>query len=155
MQLATLRTQAFEHIIDAVNLEVPWQRHHRRGDAAQAEGTLATLAVEMGVHVVEVLTLLAAVAVGVAHGILERTCAVVYGMDEVMGKKQGNAAVNRGFIHCVKLVFKALQRECVIATGHRFENEDAHRGGFNVALLKHVNDMLVLFHCHQPCQPPD
>lgn len=68
---AALRTKALEHIVDAMNLEISWQRHHWRSDAAQAEGALATLAVEMGMHVVEMLTILAAVAASMTHGILE------------------------------------------------------------------------------------
>ena len=68
---AALWTKALEHIVDAVNLEVAGQSHYWRGNATQAEGALATLAVEMGVHVVEVLTILAAVAANVTHGIFQ------------------------------------------------------------------------------------
>lgn len=68
---AALWAKALEYIVDAMNLEVARQSHYWCSDAAQAECALATLAVEMGVHVVEMLTILAAVAASMAHGILE------------------------------------------------------------------------------------
>ena len=66
---AALRANAFEHIIDAVNLEVAWQGDKWHRDAVQAEGAVATLAIEMCVHVVEMLAFFTTVARGVAHGI--------------------------------------------------------------------------------------
>ena len=153
--LTALGAQSFEHIVDAVNLEISGQRYHRCGNAAQAEGALATLAIEMGMHVVEVRALLTTVATSMTHSILQRAGAVVDGMDEVVGKKQGDAAVDGGLVHSVEPVLQALQREGVVAGGHRLEDEDAHGRGLDATLLKQIYDMLLPVHCHHPCQPCD
>ena len=92
-----------------MNLEVAGQRHHGGGDAAQAEGAPTAFTVKMSMHIVEVLTILSAVTVGATHGILERACAVVDSMNEVMSEKQGNTAVDGGFIYCVELVLQTLK----------------------------------------------
>ena len=93
-----VRAQALEHIIDAVDLEIPRQRHDGHLGRLQAEGPTATLAVEVGMHVVDGALVLAAMAIWTAHGILEHPCAVVDGMDEVVGQEQGDGAVDGRFV---------------------------------------------------------
>lgn len=71
-----------------------------------------------------------------------------------MSEKQGDATVDGGFVNRVEFVLKALERESFVAVSHRFKDEDAHGSWLDVALLKHVDDMLVSVHSHHPCQPP-
>lgn len=143
------RTQALEHIIDTMNLELAWQGDQRHLGRLQAEGASATLAVEVGMHVVDRAIILTAMAIGAAHGILEHASAVVDGMDEVMGQEQRNGAVDGRFVHRVQLVLQALQREGVVMSHHRAQQQYAHGGGLDVVLLQSGDIFTLVLH-HVP-----
>ena len=49
---STIRTNAFQYIVDAVEAEAFRQFYHRRGNVGKAEGAVALLTMEMGVQVV-------------------------------------------------------------------------------------------------------
>ena len=70
---------------------------------------MATLAIEVGVKIVKVLAIvLATVTSSSTHSILERPCAIVDGMDEVMSEEKGDGAVDGRLVHRVQFVLKAL-----------------------------------------------
>ena len=115
-------------------------------DAAQAIGAVALLAVEVCVKVIEVFATLSAMTVGVAHGIFYRSSAIVDGMDEVMGQEQRNAAVDGGLVDCVEPVLQTQQRECLVTREHLAQYQNAYSSGTDVALLKHVDDLLLAVH---------
>ena len=102
-----------------MDTEIAWHGDKGHVGGLQAEGAATALTVEMGVEVVDGLVVLATMAVGGAHGILEHPRAVVDGMDEVMRQEQGDGAVDGRFVNRVELVLQALQRECVIMSHHR------------------------------------
>ena len=86
--------------------------------AAKTIGAVAMLAVEMGMQVVEMLTFLTTVATAVAHGIFYSSCAIVDGMDEMVGKEQSDAAIDGGLVDRVETLLKAEQREGLVALKH-------------------------------------
>ena len=69
LKSAALWAQTLEHVVDAMNHEIAGQCHHRCGNAAQAEGALASLAVEVGVLVVILDMAVVAVAQFVAYAV--------------------------------------------------------------------------------------
>ena len=75
-------------------LEITWHGDQRHLGRLQAEGTATPLAVEMGMHVVDGSVILSAMTVGSTHRIFEHASAVVDGMYQVMGKKQGDGSVD-------------------------------------------------------------
>lgn len=129
-------TNALEHIVDVVYLEMTWQCYHWHVDAAKAEGAMATLTIEVGVQVVEMLTLFAAVAIVVAHGILERAATIVNGMDEVMREKQSDAAVNCRLVDSVEAVLQTLQGERLLTLHHLSQHQNANCRWFYSTMLK-------------------
>ena len=78
----TVRTNAFQYIVDAVQCKSLRQLHHRSGNVGEAEGFVAFLAMEMGVQVAYV-----ARATVTAHGILEGTRPVIYTVYQMMGEE--------------------------------------------------------------------
>lgn len=109
---------SLENVVDIVDLEVTWQRHHWHMDAAQAGGAMAALTIEVGVQVVEMLAFLTTVATAVAHGIFYSSCSIVDGMDEMVGKEQSDAAIDGGLVDRVETLLKAEQREGLVALKH-------------------------------------
>ena len=113
-----VRANTFEHIVDTMNLKVAGKRYHGNMDATQALSAVATLTVEMGVQVVEMLAFLTTVATAVAHGIFYSSCAIIDGMDEMVGKEQSDAAIDGGLVDRVETLLKAEQREGLVALKH-------------------------------------
>ena len=135
--------QALEHIVDAVYLEVARQGNQWHLSRLQTEGAPATLAVEVGMHVVDVAVILTAMAVGAANCILEHARAVVDGVDEVVCQEQRDGAVDGRFVHRVQFVLQALQREGIVVGHHRAQQQDAQRRGFHVVQLQ-LGDIFTL-----------
>ena len=102
-----------------MNLEIAREGYDGDLGRLEAEGAPASLAIEVGVHVVDVAIILAAMAVGSTNGILEHARAVVDGMDQVMGQEERDGAVDGRLVHRVQLILEALQRECVVVSHHR------------------------------------
>ena len=144
---ATFRAEALEHVVDAVYLEIAGQGDKGHLGRLQAKGATALLAVEVGVHVVDDTVILAAAAVGTAHGILEHARAVVDGMDEMMRQEQGDGTVDGRFVHRIQLVLKALQRESVVVRHHRPQQQDADSRGLDVVLLQPRDIFTLVLHC--------
>ena len=136
MICSTVGTKSLKHIVDAVYLEIAGKSDQRHLGRLQAEGAAALLAVEVGMHVVDGAVILTTMAIRAAHGILEHACAVVDGMDEVVGQEQGDGAVNGRFIDSIQLIFKTLEREGVIVRHHCAQQQDAQRRGLHVMLLQ-------------------
>lgn len=113
-----VRANTFEHIVDTMNLKVAGKRYHRNMDATQAISAVAALTVEVGVQVVEMLAFLTTVATAVAHGIFYSSCAIIDGMDEMVGKEQCDAAIDGGLVDRVETLLKAEQREGLVALKH-------------------------------------
>ena len=126
--------------------EVTRQGNQGHLSRLQAEGAAALLAVEMGMHVVDGVVILATVAVGTAHGILEHARTVVDGMDEMMRQEQGDGAVDGRFIHRIQLILETLQRERLIMCHHRAQQQDAHCRGLHIVLLQPGDIFTLVLH---------
>ena len=97
----TVGAKALEDVVDAVNLEITREGDDGDLGCLEAEGASAALAVEVGVHVVDVAVILAAMAVGGTDRILEHARSVVDGMNQVMGQEERDGAINGGLVHRV------------------------------------------------------
>lgn len=84
---STLRTQAFQHIIDAMHGESIWKRNHRHGNVLETERTMAVLAIKM-----RMLFVNRTIAIVVANGVLQRARSIVNGMNQAMKQKQRQGA---------------------------------------------------------------
>ena len=97
----TVGTEALEDVVDAVNLEIAREGDDGDLGCLETEGASAALAVEVGVHVIDVAVILAAMAVGGTHRILEHARSVVDSMNQVMGQEERDGAVDSGLVHRV------------------------------------------------------
>ena len=112
----------------------------------QAEGLATFLAIEMGMHVVDGAIVLTAMAIRAAHGILEHPGTIVNSMNEMMCQEEGDGAVDGRFIHRIQFIFQALQRESVIVSHHRAQQQDAHRRGLHVVRFQAFNIFRFVLH---------
>lgn len=79
----TLRTQAFQHIIDAVHAESLRKRNHRNGNVLETERAMAVLAIKM-----RMLLINRTIATVVTNSVLQRARAIVNSMNQAMKQKQ-------------------------------------------------------------------
>ena len=78
----TLRTQAFQHIIDAVHGESIWKRDYWNGNVLETERAMAVFAIKM-----RMLFVNRTIAIVVTNSVLQCTRTIINGMNQAMKEK--------------------------------------------------------------------
>lgn len=79
---STLRTQAFQHIIDAMQAESLWKWDHRNGNVLETERSMAVFAIKM-----RMLFVNRTIAIVVTNSVFQRARAIINGMNQAMKEK--------------------------------------------------------------------
>lgn len=146
LTFSALGAEALEHIVNAVHLEIAGKRHQRHLSRLQTESAATLLTVEVGMHVVDGTVVLPTMTIGAAHGILEHACPVIDRVNEMVSQEQGDCAVDGRLIDRIQLILEALQRESVVVSHHRAQQQDAQRRGLDLVLLQPCDIFILVLH---------
>jgi hypothetical protein len=106
--------------------------HGRHLNLFQAEGAMATGAIEMGVLFLIVVVVFTVV---VADVVFQRPAAVIHGMYKSVKEEKGKCAGYGAFINGWQQLFQPWQRQHLIATVQLLKYEQPRGGGFYVMML--------------------
>lgn len=139
----TVGAKALDHIVDGIHLESLRQVDLGDSRFVEAEGTVAELAIEVGVLVVN-----GAFVVAVADFVFQHAAAVLDGVDEVVLLEQGERAEYGAAVGRLHAVFQFAQRKRLPGLLQLLVDEQAHGRELHAAMCQSLF-YSVVGHCRR------